>query len=202
MSSSAGGTRLIKLSELATQCTIVRAGGSFHNLKHRDNRLRSVVFALAESQILDVTGVADKKLKVRLTVSVPELRQIVDFETAIKRSIMDTKVGNMFMSPDLIENIGSATSLPNTLTCTAFADQCKVFTKDAETGRVTQLPAKDWSAVLCRGASLEYAIVEPFKFWFIDEAGSFTYRLRNLTVMQSKHVQLRKLYSFDDDDDE
>lgn len=179
---------------LVDTCTVYGSGSAFHNLKYVKNKSRAVVFVLQHPTIADVDHVGYDKCKIRLRINSSDLEHIKRFEDQIKEKITDTKLGNMFMSSDVVANIGSSiTAQQGTFATTAIKDVCDIFTQKEE-----QIPFEQWPRVLHKGQQLEYAIVEPFKLRYMNDSGAFTYRLRNFAVLTTNEPR-QKTYSFDSD---
>ena len=154
-----------------------------------------IVFAVRNATIAGVEHVGDDLSKVRLKISLADADHLTAFETRIKESIRDKKVGNMLMSSDVLEHIRSGVQPELLLPTKAVKGACAAFMKD-KAGPIEPMVMSS----LCKGQLLEYAIIEPFKFWFINGSGSFTYRLRNLTVLKEDAPPTkRKAYFFDDE---
>ena len=193
---------LTPLSELAQVCTIYGSGSAFHNLKHITNRTRSIYFALRDVRVVDVDQVTEDKWKVRLMLNDDHVKYINAFENNIKNTILDTKLGNTFMSSDLVEKITSAMQQPtNQFSTTLVRGACTIFTKSENENEAGPKEAlfQDWRTLLRGGLNLEYVIIEPFKLWFLNDNGSITYRIRNMTI-RTDHSARSKSYAFEDDD--
>lgn len=188
---------LIALQDLPGKCMMYGSGSAFHYLKRVDDRKKSAFFAIKNARISNVDAVTEEKWKVRLTVDADALQHVVRFEDQVKKAMVNTKVGNIYMSHDLVSKVASAASPPCTFSTTIVKSACTMFTDNDKDGQ--QIAPEQWHRLLRSGRHLKYVIVEPYQFWFLNENGSFTYRIRNMAMRLDESKPLSKTYAFDDD---
>lgn len=189
---------LILPDQLASRCCLYRNGGAFHNLRDVTSKTKSFGVAFTNVKIHDVDNVRENKIKIGITLANDDdLKALHHFEESIKMDMLNTKVGNLFMSEDIMRSFQSAICMEGRhLETTLLPDDCVSFYHTTN-GEVSECATK---TALRKGQCLDYIIVEPYKLWVLDNICSITYRIKNLAFAKNTNFE-RRTYAFESDDD-